>query len=305
MAVPRPARLLYSKGMRSTMPTTLTLPPFRGAVRRIVLVNLAVFFGLAILSFASPPLQHTLLDALTLSPLRVLHGFVWQPFTYSFINGGILSTAFGLLTLWFAGAMLEDTRGSRWFTELFYVSAIGGGILATLLALLPALSGGNIRFFTLVPFSVTNGIFSPLFGVLVAFGMLFADVEIALMFVLRMKVKYLVAIYVLIDLARLILGKDAFSAAAEICCGLFAFLYVRYAASRGFGFSVAERYFGARNDFYRWKRRRAARKFEVYMRKQNREVHFDNEGRYISPEDERKADRKAERRNPSDKRWMN
>ena len=32
-------------------------------------------------------------------------------------------------------------------------------------------------------------------------------------------------------------------------------------------------------------RRRAARKFEVYMRKQNREVKFDAEGRYIEPED--------------------
>lgn len=279
------------------MPTTLTLPPFRGAVRKIVLVNLAVFFALAVLSFASPTFLQTIYAALTLSPLRLLHGFLWQPFTYSFVNGGILATAFGLLTLWFAGAMLEDTRGSRWFTELFYVSAIGGGFLAALLALLPLLSGGHIRLFTLLPISVANGLYSPLFGVLVAFGMLFADVEIALMFVLRMKVKYLVAIYVLIDLARLILGKDAFTATTEICCGIFAFLYVRYAASRGFGFSVAERYFGARNDYFRWKRRRAARKFEVYMRKQNREVHFDNEGRYISPEDERK--------NPRDKKWMN
>ena len=50
-----------------------------------------------------------------------------------------------------------------------------------------------------------------------------------------------------------------------------------------FGFS--ERYFGMRNSYYRWKRRRAARKFEVYMRKHDREVTFDEHGNYIPPDD--------------------
>ena len=50
---------------------------------------------------------------------------------------------------------------------------------------------------------------------------------------------------------------------------------------------ATERYFGMRNNYYRWKRRRAARKFEVYMRKQDRVVKFDDDGRYIAPDDER------------------
>ena len=49
----------------------------------------------------------------------------------------------------------------------------------------------------------------------------------------------------------------------------------------------SDRYFGLRNNYYRWKRRRAARKFEVYMRKQNREVSFDKDGRYIDPDKDR------------------
>jgi hypothetical protein len=52
-----------------------------------------------------------------------------------------------------------------------------------------------------------------------------------------------------------------------------------------------------RSAYYRAKRRRAARKFEVYMGKQGRKVRFDDEGRYIDPDEERK--------NPRDKRWMN
>ncbi len=282
--------------MRSMAPTTLTLPPFRGATRRIVLINLAVFFALAILSFAAGPLEARLELILELSPDSVAHGWIWQPVTYSFVNRGLLSAVFGLLTLWFTGSMLEDSRGSRWFTELFYVSAIGGGVLAALLGMLPLL-GPHIRLFTLMPYELTFGVFAPLFGVLVAFGTLFADVEIMLLFILRMKVKYLVAIYVLVDLARLILGHQALTATVELCCGLCGFLYVRHAAARGFSGALTERYYGMQNDYLRFKRRRAARKFEVYMRKQDREVHFDNEGRYIAPEDAR--------RDPKDRKWMN
>lgn len=282
--------------MRGTAPTTLTLPPFRGATRRIVLINLAVFFALAILSFAAPPILARLEVALALSPDRVAHGMIWQPVTYSFLNQGILGTAFGLLTLWFTGAMLEDVRGSRWFTELFYVSAVGGGVMAALLGMLPLL-GPHVRLFTLMPFDLTFGVFAPLFGVLVAFGVLFADVEIMLLFVLRMKVKYLVAIYVLVDLARLIYGQQALTATVELCCGLCALVYVRYASVRGLSAGMTERYYGLQNDYVRFKRKRAARKFAVYMRKQDREVNFDSEGRYIAPEDKR--------RDPNDRKWMN
>ena len=48
---------------------------------------------------------------------------------------------------------------------------------------------------------------------------------------------------------------------------LFGFLYVKMVSRRGIMFGVSERYFRIRNGYYRWKRRRAARKFEVYMRK--------------------------------------
>jgi hypothetical protein len=60
--------------------------------------------------------------------------------------------------------------------------------------------------------------------------------------------------------------------------------------------AFSEGLFSLRNNYYRWKRRHAARKFEVYMRKQNRDVRFDNEGRYIDPD---------EKRDPNDRRWMN
>ncbi len=279
-------------------PSTLALPPFRGAVRQIILANVLIFFALALLSFASGPLGDRFKSLLPLFPYAVVtHGFLWQLVTYAFFNTGIIGTAFALLTLWFTGSMLEDTRGSRWLIELFYLSAVGGAAIATLLAALPLLSHGRYSFFGIQPLVAGAGVSAPLFGVLVAFAVLFGDVEFLLFFLLRIKAKYIVVLGVLIDLASLVRERDSFSALLSLSCGLCGFLFVKFAARRGVFFSLNERYFGAKNDYIRWKRRRAARKFEVYMRKQNRVVRFDSEGRYIEPEEERKQ--------PKDRSWMN
>jgi hypothetical protein len=51
-------------------------------------------------------------------------------------------------------------------------------------------------------------------------------------------------------------------------------------------FAFSEKWYAVRNRYYRWKRRRAARKFEVYMRKQGRTVRFDGRGRQIDDDDQ-------------------
>ncbi|WP_245536197.1 rhomboid family intramembrane serine protease [Terriglobus roseus] len=281
-------------------PVTLSLPAFRGAVRQLVLLLVGAFFGIALLNFISANFASTIVGLMILMPSAVLgHLRIWELVTYAFLNIGILNTAFSLLTLWFTGSMLEESRGSRWFTELFYTSVVGGALIATLLAGLPMLTGGHISFFGIRPgvALVAAGISSPLFGVLVAFALLFGDVEFLLFFVLRIKAKYMVILGALLYVATLLRERDSFAALLALSCGLAGFLYVKLAHRRGMSATAAERYYGLRNDYIRWKRRRAARKFEVYMRKQDRIVKFDDEGRYIAPEDEV--------RKPNDRKWMN
>ncbi len=267
-------------------------------MRRLVLVLVGLFFALALVDYVSQPAGLFLRAVMLLEPARVVgHGFVWQLLSYPFLNSGILNTAFALLTLWFTGAMLEDARGPRWFIELFYLSTVGGAFLATLLASLPLLTGGRVSFLGISPISAAAGVSAPLFGVLVAFALLFGDVEFLLFFLLRIKAKYMVILGALLYLATLLRERDSFSALLTLCCGAAGFAYVSVARRSGVTARITERYFSTRNNYYRWKRRRAARKFEVYMRKQDRVVKFDEEGRYIAPEDER--------RDPKDRRWMN
>ncbi len=275
--------------MPRSSPTTLALPPFAGVTRKLVLLNIGVFFTLAVLGWVAPSLASRLVNHLVLEPLAVIRGEIWQLATYSVIDQGILSIAFSMLTLWFTGSLLEGAYGRRWFGELYWTSVVGGAIIAT------AVSFTHI--FGLRPDVVAATAWAGVFGLLVAIGMLFGDQEFYLWFLVRIKAKYLVAIYILINIAVLLKQADSFGALLQLSGGLCGFLFVRYAPRRGFVLGTSERFYGLRNTYYRWKRRRAARKFEVYMRKQNREVHFDKDGRYIDPDELR--------RDSNDRKWMN
>jgi membrane associated rhomboid family serine protease len=269
--------------------TTLALPPFAGATRRLVLISVAVFFLRAILSYVlTPALDAAVFRHLYLVPSEAFHGRIWELLTYTFMPLDLIGTLFTLIFLWFVGAMLEEERGSRWLYEIFFTSAIGGALIAS------AISYTHI--FYLSEDSVGLSPYAAIYGLLIAIVVLMGDREFLLFFIIRIKAKYMVAIYILIDLARLIIHENPFPALLELSGALCGFLYLHYAPRRGLAYGFSEQYFSLRNTWYRLKRRRAARKFEVYMGKQGRKVQFDKEGRYLDPD---------ARKDPNDKRWMN
>ena len=235
----------------------LGFPEFRGFTRRLVLWNLGAYFFLLILGVASHTAAFAVQEYLGLVPGLVLYrGFIWQLVTYCFIHGGILNTAFELLSLWFLGSFLEDQHGARWLGEIFFVSVLGSGLAALGLSAATGLSN-----------ALLVGCWGGIFGLLIAFGVLYADMEF-MMFPLpfMIRAKYLVAVYMLIALAMLFSG-ERFFAFSQLGGALFGYLYIKFAPRRGFAFASSESLFGLRNRYYRWKRRRAAKKFDVYMRK--------------------------------------
>ncbi len=281
--------------MARSGPITLSFPPFAGATRTLILITLAVFFGCAFLGLTSQALLGGVLRFGTLSPITLFHGQIWQLVTYAFLPTGILGTLFSMLTLWFFGTTLEDQFGSRWLLEFYLLTAATGALLASLLALTGFLRMSS-EVFALGPWA-------PILALLVAFGVVAGDQPIRFNFLFTMKVKYLVGLYLLYYLAIFLLGPDRFGALTCLASALAGFAYMKLAPRRGFvagtGFSLSERFYAMRNEFYRRKRRNAAKKFQVYMRGQNREVHFDKDGRYVDPDDANI------RRDPNDRRWMN
>lgn len=275
---------------RSTS-TTLSFPPFAGVVRKLVLANVAVFFGFLLIDLFAPAFGSKLFDFLALRPASVATGFIWQLVTYSFLHLGLLSILFAMLTLWFCGSLLEGAYGTRWLTELYFTSAIGGAVLTSALSF--------TRILHLSPESAVTGAWGGLFGVLIAIAVRMGDIEF-MMFPLpfTIRAKYMVAIDILIALAIVLGNQGAMGALLQLSGAVAGYLFLRFAPRRGFAFGFSEQFFGLRNAYYKAKRRRAARKFEVYMGKQGRQVKFDDEGRYIDPDN-------PHHRDPNDKRWMN
>jgi len=269
--------------------STLMFPPFRGLTRRLVLINLVVFFVLLVLGAVDRSLSDEIFGLLVLTPRAVAHGFVWQLVTYAFVHRGILEALFNLLSLWFIASYIEEVKGSRWLTEIYFLAVVGGALIATVLSFAPIPR--------LSPLDYASGAQAGIFGLLAAFAVLFGEQQFFLFpLPIGIKAKYLVLIYLLIAIASLFGGGSIFPLVVYLAGGLMGFIYAKRARGRGISFVASERVYGLRNEYYRWKRRRAARKFEVYMRKHNRDVHFDREGRYVDPD---------EGKNPNDRKWMN
>jgi len=262
---------------------TLSFPPFTRAVTWLIGVNTAIFLLRALLQLVWLQAYADIGRYGALTPVDVVQrGFVWQIVTYAFLHEGLGHWFWNMIALWMFGAAIESAWGSRRFLELYFIGVLGAAV--TTIALSYAHILGN-------PMWHTVGSSGGIFAVLIAFGILFAENEIMLFpLPFLIKAKYFVGILIVVTLALSITGGGNVAYVAHLGGLFFGWLYVRRGpkpALMNVGFS--ERYYGWRNSYYRWKRRRAARKFEVYMREHDRDVHFDEHGNYIPPDDSRKG----------------
>lgn len=262
---------------------TLSFPPFTRWVKRLIIICAAVYFVQVLLEFFAPQWELYVEHYLGLVPALVLHyGFIWQLVTYSFLHSAhsISHILLNMLTLWMFGSQEEQDWGSRKFLEFYFFCVIGAALVTLAVAYTP-LPGAS-------PFIPTIGASGGIYGLLIAFGMLYGDREIYLFpFPFSIKAKYLVGIIIfVVVIATFQPSQGGVANFAHLGGLLFGFLYIKFIPTRGLMFGASERYFNARNSYYRWKRRRAAKKFEVYMRQHDRKVEFDEYGNYIPPPDD-------------------
>ena len=268
------------------------LPEFSGATRKLVLWNLAAFFVLLLATTARLDLVQQMFGHAELRPELVVVGELWQPLTYSFVHLSLLGTLFELLSVWFLAGFLESMHGGRWMTGLYAASVLGAAVLAILIYAI-GIGLGHPQ-----PVVAITGCLGGIFGLITAIALLHGDLQFQIFFVIGVKAKYIAIIYTLIALAQTF-GEQRIYAFAQLGGALAAILYVRFASRRGISFRVSEGWYGLRNKYYRWKRRRAASKFQVYMKKQGRTVRFDGQGRLIDEDGNRKISDDPDDR----KRW--
>ena len=251
---------------------SLSLPPFTKAVKWLVLANAAVFLLMALLQAFASDVGNVFFYLMALIPRVVTHGGVWQLVTYSFVHQGFWHILMNMLGLWMFGSQLEVDWGRKKFLEFYFFCVVGAAL--TTVAVSYTHWGG------ISPVTKTVGASGGVLGILMAFGMLYGEQQIMLFPIpISIRAKYFVAGVAFFTLIAAINasgsgGGQGVAYIAHLGGLLFGFLYVKFLPRRGLSYGAAERFFSLRNSFYRWKRRRAARKFEVYMRKHDRTVTF-------------------------------
>jgi len=264
--------------MRRLQNTPLAFPDFRGVTRLLVVANLIAYFALLVVRTQDVLGGMALTQLLMFNPAALAHGAFWQPLTYSLVHPALGVAFFELLSLWFVSGFLENLHSSRWVMGLFVVSVLGAAAACWSLYAVAGVLGWNTTGAGLY------GCFGGVFGMMTAIGLLHGDAEFLLFFTFNVKARFLAAIYCLVALAMLF-GQQSVYAFSQLGGALAAALYVWIAPRRGIGMWISESWYKLVNGYYRWKRRRAGRKFEVYMRSQGKTVRVDGYGRRIREDD--------------------
>src|SRR5215470_10288680 len=151
---------------------SLSLPPFTKAVKWLVIINAAVLLFEAVLAAMDANLRDVFVAVFALKPYLVMHGFVWQLASYSFLHEGILHLLFNMLGLWMFGSQFELDWGSKKFLE-FYFFCVVGAALTTIAVSYTGFGGIN-------PSTATVGASGGVLGILMAFGMVYGENQIML-----------------------------------------------------------------------------------------------------------------------------
>jgi rhomboid family protein len=230
-------------------------PPLTPALKSLVIVTSGVF----VLTYLPYVFLHWDLPIrlLGLTPYLVTHkGFLWQPVTYLFLHGGFFHILFNLFALWMFGSDLERTWGSRQFLFYFFLCGIGAGLFDVLMQ--PS------------AIAVTIGNSGAVYGVLLAFGLLFPNRPIFLWFIIPVKAKWFVlAMGVIEFVSSLSTPGSGISHIAHVGGMLVGLVYLR-----GGGF-----WYRWQLQYHEWRRARLRKKFEIYMRKHEQK---DDAGRWIN-----------------------
>ena len=126
----------------------------------------------------------------------------WQLFTYMFMHGGFSHLFFNMFSLWMFGRTLEMQMGWKRFIIYYIVCGVGAALFQMAIAQID-LAHLDVGSFMWVRYmqTPTMGASGAIFGLLLAFGMLYPDAIISLIFPpISMKAKWFVIVYGVLEL---------------------------------------------------------------------------------------------------------
>lgn len=229
---------------------------FPAGLKWLLILNIVIFALPILFQRVFAPI----LDNLGLVPAEVVQGFaLWQLVTYLFIHVGFSHILWNMLALWLFGAELERLWGTPRFLRFYFACGIFAGL--TVIAAAYIFGGIHIK---------TVGSSGAIYGILMAYAVMFPERTILLGFLIPIKSKYFVmiigAIVFLQSYMATVGGQGSGVAVLAHLGGLVAgFLLLRGRRLRG------QLWAPVTSSYKQRKLQRAKRKFEVYLRKQDQE----------------------------------
>ncbi len=181
------------------------------------------------------------------------HFHFWQIISYMFMHGGFQHILFNMFALYTFGVVLENVWGTERFLYFYFITGIGaialqmgvqaievyhitGSLSSTIPfnANLDPLAYAKLEIINEVP---TVGASGAIFGLLLAFGMLFPNTELMMFFVpIPIKAKYFVLGYILLELWMGFQQNPGDNVAhfAHLGGALFGFLLIKYWNSKNY-----------------------------------------------------------------------
>jgi membrane associated rhomboid family serine protease len=185
-------------------------------VVKVLLIVSAVVFLLQLILGATTSIQ--LVDILGFVPARLLSGWIWQVITYPFLHSGLFHLLFNLLVIWTVGADLEALWGPKTFLGFSFVAAIGGAIFYAVFSLIGLGTS---------PFHPMIGSSAVVYGLLLAYGILFGEREMYFFMLFPMPAKYFVLLLGVIELiSSVFYGHDGVAHTAHLGGFVFGFLFL-------------------------------------------------------------------------------
>lgn len=141
----------------------------------------------------------------------------WQYFTYMFLHGGIGHVFINMLILWMFGRELEELWGSKRFLVYYLACGLGAGLVHSAATLLMNNEAPTV------------GASGAIMGLMTAFALIYPNREIYFYGIIPIKAKYLLILYVGMDLFYTIMNDptDTVARTAHLGGALVGFILLK------------------------------------------------------------------------------
>jgi len=254
---------------------------FPPVIKNLLIINVAVFLvqylgGRIIIESAGMRFDQVITKYFALIPISGMHFsnvdpwifLPWQLITYQFLHGDFSHIFFNMFALWMFGMELENNWGSKKFLFFYLMCGTVAGLAH--LFITPLLTND------LAP---TIGASGAIFGVMVAFAMMFPDRYIYIYFLIPVKAKYLIAFLVVLEFLFVNSSQGGNIAhLAHLGGAVAGFVYVLISRNSGLRF----------NNIFKKNKFKSQTTYNPYVHTNN--THDINEAKYYDINNEDKVD---------------